>query len=182
MTTKIQWTDVTWNPVVGCTKVSAGCKQPLAHVVAADELAGTAEPVEAGELLPATARADNERIVLPRVSHLVNPGSPSRVAVVHQMRRAGDDLEVLGSVVGLVMVPVVNDLSVNERPPDRRLGHKSMLVHVSPAVGEGVPRSAQENVAVRGYDPATSPLMVGFSRLSASLHGAKRSTVRMQVQ
>jgi len=26
MTTAIAWTDETWNPVVGCTKVSAGCK------------------------------------------------------------------------------------------------------------------------------------------------------------
>ena len=26
MSTKISWTNETWNPVVGCTKVSAGCK------------------------------------------------------------------------------------------------------------------------------------------------------------
>jgi protein gp37 len=24
-TTKIEWTDKTWNPVTGCSKVSAGC-------------------------------------------------------------------------------------------------------------------------------------------------------------
>ena len=24
--TKIEWTDATWNPVTGCTKVSSGCK------------------------------------------------------------------------------------------------------------------------------------------------------------
>ncbi len=23
--TKIEWTDATWNPVTGCTKISAGC-------------------------------------------------------------------------------------------------------------------------------------------------------------
>lgn len=28
---KIQWTDVTWNPVTGCTKVSAGCKNCYAE-------------------------------------------------------------------------------------------------------------------------------------------------------
>jgi len=24
--TKIEWADVTWNPVTGCTKISDGCK------------------------------------------------------------------------------------------------------------------------------------------------------------
>lgn len=32
--TKIQWTDATWNPVVGCTKVSAGCKNCYAERMA----------------------------------------------------------------------------------------------------------------------------------------------------
>ena len=28
---KIEWTDVTWNPVIGCAKVSAGCKNCYAE-------------------------------------------------------------------------------------------------------------------------------------------------------
>ena len=32
--TGIQWTDPTWNPVTGCTKVSAGCKNCYAEKVA----------------------------------------------------------------------------------------------------------------------------------------------------
>lgn len=28
---KIEWTEVTWNPVTGCTKVSAGCKNCYAE-------------------------------------------------------------------------------------------------------------------------------------------------------
>ena len=31
---KIEWTDVTWNPVTGCTKVSAGCKNCYAERMA----------------------------------------------------------------------------------------------------------------------------------------------------
>jgi len=27
--TKIEWTDVTWNPVTGCTKIAAGCNGSL---------------------------------------------------------------------------------------------------------------------------------------------------------
>ncbi len=31
---KIEWTDATWNPITGCTKVSAGCKHCYAETVA----------------------------------------------------------------------------------------------------------------------------------------------------
>ena len=33
-TTKIEWTDRTWNPVTGCTKLSAGCAHCYAEVMA----------------------------------------------------------------------------------------------------------------------------------------------------
>lgn len=32
-TTKIEWTECTWNPVTGCTKISAGCKFCYAEVM-----------------------------------------------------------------------------------------------------------------------------------------------------
>jgi len=32
--TKIEWTDQTWNPVTGCTKISAGCKNCYAETIA----------------------------------------------------------------------------------------------------------------------------------------------------
>src|SRR5450631_1790808 len=31
---RIEWTDATWNPVRGCTKVSPGCKHCYAHTFA----------------------------------------------------------------------------------------------------------------------------------------------------
>jgi protein gp37 len=31
---KIEWTDATWNPVTGCTKVSAGCAHCYAETFA----------------------------------------------------------------------------------------------------------------------------------------------------
>jgi protein gp37 len=36
---QIEWTDVTWNPVTGCTKVSAGCDHCYAHAIAHTRLA-----------------------------------------------------------------------------------------------------------------------------------------------
>lgn len=32
-TSSIEWTEMTWNPVIGCTKVSAGCKHCYAEVM-----------------------------------------------------------------------------------------------------------------------------------------------------
>ena len=32
--TKIEWTEATWNPAVGCTKIAAGCKNCYAEVMA----------------------------------------------------------------------------------------------------------------------------------------------------
>ena len=43
--TTIEWTDATWNPVVGCTKVSAGCANCYAETMSA-RLAGMAEADE----------------------------------------------------------------------------------------------------------------------------------------
>ncbi|MDR2026769.1 MAG: phage Gp37/Gp68 family protein [Prevotellaceae bacterium] len=33
-TTKIEWTDATWNPSIGCSKVTAGCKNCYAEIMA----------------------------------------------------------------------------------------------------------------------------------------------------
>ena len=33
-TSDIEWTEQTWNPATGCTKVSAGCKHCYAEVMA----------------------------------------------------------------------------------------------------------------------------------------------------
>ena len=38
---QIEWTDSTWNPVTGCTKVSAGCDHCYAHTLAHQRLADT---------------------------------------------------------------------------------------------------------------------------------------------
>ncbi|MDP2338639.1 MAG: DUF5131 family protein, partial [Bacteroidota bacterium] len=32
-TTKIEWTESTWNPVTGCTKLTSGCKFCYAEIM-----------------------------------------------------------------------------------------------------------------------------------------------------
>lgn len=49
MPTQIEWTDETWNPVTGCTKVSAGCKNCYAETFA-ERFRGTVMP--SGRLHP----------------------------------------------------------------------------------------------------------------------------------
>jgi len=45
MSTKIEWTDETWNPVTGCTKVSQGCKNCYAERLAPKVFAGQKIPL-----------------------------------------------------------------------------------------------------------------------------------------
>jgi protein gp37 len=44
----IEWTDATWNPVVGCTKVSPGCKRCYAETLAERFRGVPGHPFEAG--------------------------------------------------------------------------------------------------------------------------------------
>src|ERR1700735_4043757 len=42
--TGISWTNLTWNPVSGCKKVSQGCKYCYAHTIAEKNKGGSAFP------------------------------------------------------------------------------------------------------------------------------------------
>ena len=42
--TKIEWTDTTWNPVVGCHKISAGCKYCYAESMHKRHLGNDTQP------------------------------------------------------------------------------------------------------------------------------------------
>jgi protein gp37 len=47
---KIEWTDATWNPVTGCTKISAGCKFCYAEAIAeGNQLIWTLGTLPAGQ-------------------------------------------------------------------------------------------------------------------------------------
>src|SRR5215467_10771197 len=47
-TTAIEWTDATWNPVTGCTKISAGCDNCYAERFSERFRGVTGHPFEAG--------------------------------------------------------------------------------------------------------------------------------------
>ena len=71
MSTRIEWTDEVWNPMTGCTKISRGCDNCYAHVVAHSrtrDLYLAHAPVrdtEAARLDPFAPRFWSERLDLP---------------------------------------------------------------------------------------------------------------------
>ena len=49
MPTKIEWTDETWNPVIGCSKISGGCKNCYAEKIAKRQVAIAHARIHKGE-------------------------------------------------------------------------------------------------------------------------------------
>jgi protein gp37 len=83
-TSSIEWTDATWNPVTGCTKVSQGCKHCYAQRFAERFRGVPGHPFEQGfDLklwperlgLPLTWK-DPKRIFVNSMSDLYHPGVP----------------------------------------------------------------------------------------------------------
>src|SRR5271155_5489717 len=48
--TSIEWTDASWNPIVGCTEVSPGCANCYAARLAATRLKHVAEYIDLAEI------------------------------------------------------------------------------------------------------------------------------------
>ena len=63
----IEWTDATWNPIRGCSRVSAGCTRCYAERVAA-RFSGPGEPYEGlATMTPAGPRWTGEVRFVPEV-------------------------------------------------------------------------------------------------------------------
>jgi protein gp37 len=78
--TSIQWTDATWNPVMGCRRVSAGCENCYAEKIAA-RFSGRGQAFEALAKRRTNGVADS-RMVLDRIfalSSLPEPALQGRV-------------------------------------------------------------------------------------------------------
>ncbi len=94
----IEWTDSTWNPVTGCTKVSPGCKHCYAETFAERFRGVKGHPYEQGfdlriwpDRLDLPLRWKSPRtIFVNSMSDLFHPGIPDRVveAVFDTMRKA----------------------------------------------------------------------------------------------
>jgi protein gp37 len=94
----IEWTDATWNPVRGCTKISPGCKHCYAETFAERFRGVPGHPYEQGFDLRLVPEKLNEplrwrspkRIFVNSMSDLFQDGVPTEyiAAVGHVMKRA----------------------------------------------------------------------------------------------
>ncbi|MCC5838829.1 MAG: phage Gp37/Gp68 family protein [Opitutales bacterium] len=98
-TSKIEWTDATWNPVRGCTKVSPGCVHCYAETFAERFRGVPGHPFEQGfdlRLVPEKLGepfkwAASRRIFVNSMSDLFHPGVPDEfIGKVSAVMRAAD--------------------------------------------------------------------------------------------
>lgn len=94
----IEWTDATWNPVRGCTKISAGCKHCYAETFAERFRGVKGHPYEFGfdlrlvpeKLLEPLSWASPKLVFVNSMSDLFHPGVPDDyiASVAEVMKRA----------------------------------------------------------------------------------------------
>ena len=85
----IEWTDATWNPVRGCTKVSPGCKHRYAEVFAERWRGVPGHPYEFGfdlrlipeKLIEPLRWARSRRVFVNSMSDLFQEGVPDEFIV-----------------------------------------------------------------------------------------------------
>lgn len=158
MSTEIQWTDETWNPVTGCTKVSPGCALfesafgvPGA-VVTAYKLPRPPLFVVSGERVATPASTNNDRI---RFAWLATAVRKAWTVLQRMVTTRRNDLDVVRPVVCFDSVQVVRDFAWTQGPTDLLLSDEPVLVDVSADISEMVSRQLYQDVPV-GCDRATA--------------------------
>ena len=116
--TGISWTDATWNPIRGCSKVSAGCKNCYAEKVAA-RFSGPGQPYEG------TTRDGkwngNIRIVPEMLSQPLKWKRPRRVFVnsMSDLFHKGVPFEYIAAVFGVMTASARHTFQVLTKRPER---------------------------------------------------------------
>lgn len=154
--TGIEWTD---EPPERDKSTRLEASSDIAgDVVPRYEATRTSVAVEQRERSAAAAFARDVRV------RLAEPPQIGTRAVLSAVRPTGQHLKVLGSVVELVVVPMVDNLTAPERASEHLRCDEAVLVDVSPRVGHWVTNSLHQDVAVAGDRPAALPVAVLRSR------------------
>lgn len=152
---KIEWTDATWNPLRGCSRIAEGCRL-FCRVMPRDVAPWPTKSVEPVQRRATPTCALDERIVFSGKSSIKARGPFGGTMVGY----GWENLQILWSVVGLVAVYVVYLLSLFQGPTKHLLCNETMFVDVSPNVCKVVPRDPNDNVAVRRHALSALPVWV----------------------
>lgn len=124
--TAIEWTDATWNPLRGCTRVSAGCQHCYAEKVAA-RFSGPGQPYE-GLIHPRTRGWNGQIKMLPHL--LRQPLSwkkPRRIFVnsMSDLFHGSVPAEFIDAVFAVMAQAPHHTFQVLTKRPDRMLAYLS---------------------------------------------------------
>lgn len=163
--TTIGWTDATWSPVTGCTKVSPGCakldccevSQSIASdVVSANKSAWTLVSIKIRELRFAATGTLHYGIFFTWPLPLVVLMAMKHVVV----KVGGYDFQILGAVICLISIKMMNNLTLLKWAAKYLFGDEPMFVNVTSAICLRVIRSLDKNVPIRGDGTSTLPIRV----------------------
>jgi protein gp37 len=116
-TTKIQWTDKTWNPITGCTKVSQGCKHCYAETMAKRMWATQYKPNADGS----PRQFGDVRVHPDRLEEPLHWRKPARVFVNSMSDLFHEDVpdEFIGAVFAVMLRAPQHTFQILTKRPER---------------------------------------------------------------
>lgn len=118
--TKIAWTDATWNPIRGCSRVSKGCENCYAEKVAA-RFSGPGLPYE-GTITPGTQRWNGKIRLVPKVlDQPLRWKKPRRIFVnsMSDLFHEGVPDSFIGAVFGVMAATPQHTYQILTKRPER---------------------------------------------------------------
>ena len=131
---KIEWTDSTWNPVTGCTKVSAGCKNCYAERLAPKVFAGQTVPVkllQEKHPIERPRRFEDVRCHPERLEQPLHWRKPRRIFVNSLSDLFHEDVphEFIEKVIGVMALAGQHTFQILTKRPKRMLEYMSTFSH-----------------------------------------------------
>ena len=140
---KIEWTDATWNPVTGCTKVSQGCKNCYAERLF-PRAYGTRKPGRGngGKSVNQTGRTFTDVRTHPdRLDQPLRWKRPRRVFVNSMSDLFHEDVpdSFIDQVFAVMALAPLHTFQVLTKRPERMLAHCRIRQAAIPQHLEGIP-------------------------------------------
>lgn len=190
-TTSIEWTDITWNLVVGCTRVSPGCERCYAEIMASRQVLMSAALGRQSVYLPVvdTARRRwnrNVELLPARLAEPLSfrPGTRVFVCSMSDLFHDGVPFEYIAAVWGVMASRPDVTFQVLTKRPQRMAEFLEYLldreVHASAA--DVCLTDAEHLLSLQGVElpmPATAPWPLPNVWLGTSVEDQQRAEERI---